>query len=168
MAERRGHPWAALGVAVLTLGLTGVGGCSAFAVVFGSCFMQDCSVGDWLPGVLFFSIVAAAGLVFGLVRAWKVGTGRAGDPEWDRASERFPAGAGSTRQVAEPGAEATRFIIGETVAGFLAAGTSVTELDRTGSRVRVIGPDGLSGWVDEGRLQPPVQPPGDREGVGDG
>ena len=162
MAERRGRPWAALGVAVLTLGLTVLlGGCSAFAVVFGSCFMQDCSVGDWLPGVLFFSVAAAAGLVFGLVRAWKVGTGRAGDPEWDRASERVLAGAGPTRQVAEPGAEATRFIIGETVAGFLAAGTAVTVLVRTGSRVRVAAPDGLEGWVDADRLEPAGEGGGD-------
>jgi hypothetical protein len=85
----------------------------------------------------------------------------------DRSDRRQPVPVGPAWLVAPPGAEAGRFIIGNTLAGFLAAGTMVTEVRRWGEQVRVTAPDGLCGWVDADRLEPTVQPTGE-EGGGDG
>jgi hypothetical protein len=156
MGERRGHPWAAIGIVVLTLSLAALmGGCAVLTAVFSPCFLQACGVGDWLPGVLFFSVPAVVCLVFGLVRAWGVGTGRTRDI-WGHARERLPAASGPTWLVAEPGADLTEVFHGEVkVLAHLAAETMVTEVRHTVSRVLIAGPDGLSGWVDADRLRPP-------------
>jgi hypothetical protein len=163
MGERRGHPVAAVGIGLLTLlGTAFLGACAALAVLG---FAGDEGVAnghpEYLAGVIPFGLLAVACSYWGLIWARRVGRGCIRH-EGDYAQERFPAALGPAWLVAEPGAEATRFIVGEERAGFLAAGVTVTEVRRTGSRVLVTGPDGLTGWVDADRLQPP----GEGEGGG--
>ncbi len=119
----------------------------------------------WHNGVLSrieLAVPSSLLVVLGLVMALRVG--RFGVR---RTGKRLPLQPSPVWLVAEPGVEATRFIIGDERACFLAGGTTVTEVRRTGSRVLVATPDGLEGWVDQDRLQP-APDAGDREGGGDG
>ena len=171
--ERRGRPWAAVGILVLTLAVTALA--SWLALVFSLVACWGCSTGKLLTFIVILFIPVASWLVWGLVWAWKVATGRTRDI-WGNDNRGFDAAdARPVWTVAEPGAEASHYIrgdllagyiSGDSVAGYFAAGTTVTEVRRTGSRVLVCVDDGLSGWVDAERLQPPVPPTGEREGGG--
>jgi hypothetical protein len=163
----QGRSWAAAGLVGGTLVGTAVlalGGLLLVAVGdFGRCgFTYGCQPTGW-AGVAGMLVPAALFLPWGLLRARRVATGRARD-NWGHAQRPVPAEARPVWLVAEPGAEATRSIIGEERVGFLAAGTVVMEVRRTGSRVLVTTSDGLSGWLAAECLESTVQPPESREG----
>ena len=166
--ERRHRLWAAAGIVLLTLLGAGVLGGFAAAGVFmsGLCFESPCpGRGAWVGPIVLFGLPAAACLVVGLVRAWKVGTGRAKRPGWGYSPERLPDGPGRTWLVTEPGAELARAIDGEATRR-LDAGATVVEVQRVGEQVRVTTAEGLTGWVPADRLQPLPGPGG--EGAADG
>lgn len=98
---------------------------------------------------------AAVCLLLGFIWAWRAATGRTRDIWGSDNRESDAADAPPVWTVAEPGVEASHYINGDMLAGNFAAGTTVTEVRRTGSRVLVCVADGLSGWVDADRLVPP-------------
>jgi hypothetical protein len=148
----QGRRVGAVGVVFITLVVAAVAFWGLWWVIllsnFDRCFAFLWGAGG---GVVPLALAAVC-LVWGLVRAWRAATGRTRGI-WGHALERLPAASGPTWLVAELGADLTEVFHGKVkVLAHLAAGTTVTEVRHTVRRVLIVGPDGLSGWVDADRL----------------
>jgi len=151
----RGRRVGALGTVFITLvvaavvfwGLGWVIGVS----MWDRCFAFFCWAGGWaVPGA-----VSAVCLVWGLITAWGLAMGRTLDILGDDNRQPDSADARPVWIVAEPGADLKEYPRKDQPMAHVAAGTLVTEVRRLFEQVRVATPDGLEGWVDADRLEPP-------------
>jgi hypothetical protein len=146
----RRRSWAAVGVVVVTLILTGVLFLSAALLSAPASFCESCGPG-WGVAVLAL-IPAAVCLVGGLVQAWWTGSGLHGT--WLGASFRHSGASrrvvevGHTWHISEPGVSLMDSPSGIGVVARLAPGTQVVEVERRGRYIKVAAPDGCTGWVD--------------------
>ena len=149
----QGRPGGAAGVVFITLVVTAV---LAFGALFllgiwaWGCIGTDGSCGPgWAEAVLSFA-PAVLCLVWGLVKAWRVATGRSSTNRAPAAGA--PADPGLTWRVSEPGVDLMDSLGGSEMVARLPAGTEVAEVERLGDFVRVTTWDGRSGWVERHTL----------------
>jgi hypothetical protein len=144
--------WAAFHIMVRTLALTVVLGFGALIVAFVMSIDSCGFIGTARPcgsqwGYLTLLIPAAVCLVWGLVKAWRVATGRS-TPGGERPAASAPAEPGRTWRVSEPGAVLVDSPSGMGVVARVGAGTAVVEAERRGDYIKVTAPDGRTGWLE--------------------